>query len=64
MIPKKMEEALNAQKVWGWKIAAYLFLAGVGAGAYLVGFAFNLTRPEFMLLSKLTVLIAAPLWVR
>ena len=56
-----MEEALNAQKVWGWKIAVYLFLAGVGAGAYLVGFVFNLTHPEFMLLSKLTVLIAAPL---
>jgi len=53
--------ALNTQKVWGWKVAAYLFLAGVGAGAYLIGFIFSLAHPEFILLSKVTVLLAAPL---
>jgi len=56
-----MNETLNTQKVWGWKIVAYLFLVGLGAGAYLVGFVFNLIYPEFVLLSKLTVLITAPL---
>jgi len=54
------KEALNTQKVWGWKVVAYLFLAGVGAGAYLIGFVFSLTHPEFILLSKITVLLAAP----
>lgn len=29
----------SVQKVWGWKIAAYLFLAGAGAGSYAVGSA-------------------------
>lgn len=27
----------SGQAVWGWKVAAYLFLAGVGAGAYSTG---------------------------
>ena len=27
------------QKVWRWQVAAYLFLAGAGAGAFLVGVA-------------------------
>lgn len=27
----------SGQAVWGWKVAAYLFLAGVGAGAYAAG---------------------------
>lgn len=32
-----MQPNLNAQTEWGWKIAAYLFLAGAGAGAYAWG---------------------------
>jgi formate-dependent nitrite reductase membrane component NrfD len=28
---------MNGQGAWGWKVAAYLFVAGVGAGAYAVG---------------------------
>jgi formate-dependent nitrite reductase membrane component NrfD len=32
----------SGQTIWGWKIAAYLFLAGVGAGAYAVGAAADL----------------------
>lgn len=56
-----MKEALTAQKVWGWKVAAYLFLAGMGAGAYLIGFILSLTNPALMLLSKVTVILAAPL---
>lgn len=57
----KIEETLNTQKVWGWKIAAYLFLVGVGAGAYLVGFVVNLTYPELVILSRMGVIMGAPL---
>lgn len=57
----KMEEAVHIPKLWDWKIAAHLFLVGVGAGTYLVGFILTLTRPELILLSKVTVSIAAPL---
>lgn len=28
---------MNGQDVWGWKVAAYLFVSGTGAGAYAVG---------------------------
>ncbi len=28
---------MNGQGVWGWKVAAYLFVAGTGAGAYAAG---------------------------
>jgi len=34
---KKIEKISQPQKVWGWEIAVYLFLAGMGAGAYSVG---------------------------
>lgn len=50
-----MEQALNTQKVWGWKIVAYLFLLGAGAGIYLVGF--------YLVLSKLAVILAAPVTI-
>jgi formate-dependent nitrite reductase membrane component NrfD len=28
---------MNGQDVWGWKVAAYLFASGTGAGAYMLG---------------------------
>jgi len=34
----------KAQSKWRWLIAAYLFLAGLGAGAYAVGVVIDLTR--------------------
>lgn len=34
---KKIEKIPPPQKVWGWQVALYLFLAGMGAGAYTVG---------------------------
>ena len=40
------DETVNRQKAWGGKIAAYLFLAGAGAGAYLAAFFLALIRPE------------------
>lgn len=57
----KIEEAVNGQKVWGWKLAAYLFLAGAGAGAYLVGFITNLIYPELVIVTKVGILLGAPL---
>ncbi|MBW1799770.1 MAG: polysulfide reductase NrfD [Deltaproteobacteria bacterium] len=30
-------DALNAQRLWGWKVALHLFLVGMGAGIYLAG---------------------------
>lgn len=30
---------MNGQDVWGWKVATYLFVSGMGAGAYMVGAA-------------------------
>jgi polysulfide reductase chain C len=54
-----MKEALNIQKAWDWKQAAYLFLIGMGAGAYLIGFASSIIQPEFVLVSRLAFPIAA-----
>jgi polysulfide reductase chain C len=41
------ELSINTQKAWGGKVAAYLFLAGSGAGAYLAAFAAALLKPEW-----------------
>jgi len=57
----KIGETVNTQKAWGGKIAAYLFLAGVGAGAYLVGFLVNLFYPDLVILLRIGVLLGAPL---
>jgi polysulfide reductase chain C len=54
---KKTEE----QTVWGWMIAAYLFLAGVGAGAYAAGMALHLYRPEWAAAAKCGVALGFPL---
>jgi polysulfide reductase chain C len=54
-----MKEVLNIQRVWDWKQAAYLFLVGMGAGAYLTGFAYSMIQPEFAPVSKLAFPIAA-----
>lgn len=36
-----METRFVAQKSWGWRVAIYLFLAGVGSGSTLVGLAYG-----------------------
>ena len=46
---------------WGWKVAAYLFLAGVGAGAYVFGVATDITNPDWTVVSKTGVMLGAPL---
>jgi polysulfide reductase chain C len=46
---------------WGWYIAWYLFLAGVGAGAYLTGTIADYLDEKYRLASKIAVALGAPL---
>ena len=57
----KIEEAVKGQKVWGWELAWYLFLAGVGAGAYLLGFVLELVDADLVPISRITVIFSAPI---
>jgi len=56
-----MEEKLRGGFVFGWKVIAYLFLAGVGGGAAAVGAAFHLIHPEAALITRTSVILGAPL---
>jgi polysulfide reductase chain C len=58
-----MEEKLRGGFVFGWKVIAYLFLAGVGGGAAAVGAAFQLIFPEAEAITRTSVILAAPLVV-
>lgn len=60
---EKVELKLNTQQSWNWKIAAYLFLAGVGAGAALVGAVAHLLSPNFMRLMQTGLWLGIPLVV-
>ena len=51
----------QVQVEWRWLIAAYLFLAGVGGGAYLVGVIADLSGgPDWMAVSKIGVFLGLP----
>lgn len=39
--PIRNVKFLRPQKVWGWEIAIYLYLAGMGAGSYIIGTIIN-----------------------
>jgi formate-dependent nitrite reductase membrane component NrfD len=58
-----MEERLKGGFVFGWKVIAYLFLAGVGGGAAAVGAAFHLILPEAEFITRASVNLGAPLVV-
>ncbi len=51
---------LKAQSKWSWLVAAYLFLAGLGAGAYAVGVVAGFTGPEWAGISKVGVSLGFP----
>jgi formate-dependent nitrite reductase membrane component NrfD len=54
----ELSEIESSQKLWGWKIAAYLFLAGMGGGAYVVGaVADYLSMPGGVALSQLATVV-------
>ena len=55
-----MEEKLRGGFVFGWKVIAYLFLAGVGGGAAAVGAAFRLILPEAEAITRTSVILGAP----
>lgn len=52
-----MTERVERQPHWRWKIAFYLFLAGMGAGAYLVAILADLFLPKAVYLSKMGVVL-------
>jgi formate-dependent nitrite reductase membrane component NrfD len=56
-----MEEKSKGGFVFGWKVIAYLFLAGVGGGASSVGAAFHLIHPEAEKVILFGVTLGAPL---
>jgi len=56
-----MEERPRNGFVFGWKVIAYLFLAGVGGGASIIGTAFHLIRPEEEMAIRGGVILGAPL---
>lgn len=56
-----MEEKLKRPFVFGWKIIAYLFLAGVGGGAASVGATFHLISPESEEVILAGLILGAPL---
>ena len=49
------------QSEWRWLIAAYLFLAGVGGGAYLAGVIADIAGgPDWMLVSRIGIFLGVP----
>lgn len=40
-ISPKMQKFVKPQRVWRWEIAIYLYLAGMGAGSYIMGTMIN-----------------------
>jgi polysulfide reductase chain C len=56
-------EMVNTQKAWGGKVAAYLFLAGGGAGAYLAAFFTALVRPELTAVIKTGLVVSLALMI-
>ncbi len=56
-----MTERIKRQPHWRWKIAFYLFLAGMGAGAYLVAVLADLFWPEAAHLSRNGVILGTGL---
>ena len=51
---------LKAQSKWGWLVAAYLFLAGMGAGAYAVGVVADYLGPDWSAIAKVGVCLGFP----
>lgn len=51
---------LQAQTKWRWIIAVYLFLAGLGAGAYLTGVVAEYLGPDWMSVSRIGVALGFP----
>ncbi len=48
------------QTIWGWKVALYLFLAGLGAGSYVLGVAAQFVGAEWDVVAKAGVTLGGP----
>lgn len=51
---------LKAQSKWGWLVAAYLFLAGLGGGAYVTGVVADYLGEEWTTIAKIGVCLGFP----
>ena len=51
---------LKAQSKWGWLIAAYLFLAGLGGGAYVTGAVAGWLGEEWLGIYKIGICLGFP----
>ena len=51
---------LKAQSKWGWLIAAYLFLAGMGAGAYVAGIVADWAGQGWSTIAQIGVCLGFP----
>jgi len=51
---------LKPQSKWTWLVAAYLFLAGIGGGAYIVGVVADWLGGEWAVISKIGVVLGFP----
>ena len=51
---------LKAQSKWGWLVAAYLFLAGLGGGAYVTGVVADYSGPDWAAIAKVGVCLGFP----
>ena len=51
---------LKAQSKWGWEIALYLFLAGLGGGAYVTGVVADFIGGEWASIAKIGVSLGFP----
>jgi formate-dependent nitrite reductase membrane component NrfD len=51
---------LKAQSHWRWGVAAYLFLVGLGAGAYVVGVLADFRGPEWRAVAETGVFLGFP----
>ena len=56
-----MGEKVRGGFVFGWKVIAYLFLAGAGGGASIIGAAFHLISPEEGMVVRGGVILGGPL---
>ena len=55
-----MNTPLAAQKSWGWRIATYLFLAGLGSGSTWVGIVYGLLFRPSTFVTKVGLLVGPP----
>lgn len=54
-----MEPRLKAQTKWGWILAIYLFLAGLGGGAYVIGVVADFLKWD-LVIAKVGIFLGFP----